>query len=74
MCDHKLPPVVRVSEHRDVERGDEYEWLRRHAGEYRGQWVALAGDRLVSSAPTLRELRARLPVETADRQPLIHRL
>ena len=67
-------PVVRVSEHRDVERRDEYEWLRRHAGEYRGQWVALAGERLVASAPSLRELRARLPVEAADRQPLIHRL
>jgi hypothetical protein len=67
-------PVVCVSEHRDVERGDEYEWLREHAGSYRGQWVALAGNRLVASAPTLRELRARLSAETVDRPPLLHRL
>lgn len=67
-------PVVRASEHRDVERIGEYEWLRRHADEYRGQWVALAGDRLLASASTLRELRVRLLVETAERPPLIHRL
>ena len=67
-------PVVRASEHRDVERRDEYGWLRHHAGEYRGQWVALAGNRLVAHAPTLRELRARLSAETIDRPPLLHRL
>ncbi len=29
----------------------EYEWLRRHREEYAGQYVALAGDRLVAHGP-----------------------
>jgi predicted DNA-binding antitoxin AbrB/MazE fold protein len=33
------------------ERKAELEWLDVHGGEYRGQWVALQGDALISHGP-----------------------
>ena len=40
-------------------------WMRAHAAEYRGRWVALKEGMLLASAPTARELRDQLPT-TAD--------
>lgn len=34
----------------------EYRWLREHAAEYAGQWVALEGDRLLSHGVDMREV------------------
>lgn len=68
------PPVVRFSERRDVDRRREFAWLREHASEYKGQWIAIDEHRLVAAAPTLRELRARLRELKLDRVPLLHRL
>lgn len=36
------------------------EWLKEHAEEYRGQWVALRNGELVAAAATARELRSRI--------------
>jgi hypothetical protein len=33
------------------------QWLRNHAEQYRGQWVAVSSGQLLGAAPTLSELR-----------------
>ena len=38
--------------------GPEYMWLREHAREYTGNWVALDGDRLVSHGTDVRRVHA----------------
>lgn len=45
------PPVARVT-HLPRARGldDSREWLREHAGEYKGQWVAVREGRLLGAA------------------------
>lgn len=35
-------------------------WLKEHASQYKGQWVAVHGSTLLGSAPTLRELYQRI--------------
>jgi hypothetical protein len=37
------------------------EWMRAHAVEYQGQWVALKDGVLLATAPTARELKDKLP-------------
>lgn len=52
------------------DRAREFQWLREHAKEYGGHWVALDGDRLVASGT-----RAKPVVLAARRSgvhPLIH--
>jgi hypothetical protein len=36
----------------------EYSWLREHAGEYAGEWVALDEDRLISHGTDVRQVHA----------------
>lgn len=68
------PPLVRASSRLGVDRSREFAWLREHAHEYRGQWVAINESGLVIAAPTLRELRDRLREYPLERPPLLHRL
>jgi hypothetical protein len=68
------PPVVKRVERRDVDRNREYEWLRAHGHQYRGRWVALDGDRMIASAPTLRELQEQLRAMALPNPPLLHRV
>lgn len=49
----ELKPMRRVP-HIDLTR--EMRWLKEHRHEYVGQWVALAGDRLLSYGPNAREV------------------
>lgn len=46
-----LPPIQSLKANR--------EWIRSHAVEYRGQWVALQEGRLIASASSVRELKAQ---------------
>ena len=68
------PPVVRRVPKRDVDRRQEYDWLRAHAREYRGSWVALVGGNLLACAPTLRELKEQLRTMDLSKPPLLHRV
>jgi len=68
------PPRVSVSVTRDADRRREYRWLRDHWQEYRGQWVALDGDRVVAAGISLKELRERLRALHLVTPPLVHRL
>jgi hypothetical protein len=51
-------PVVRaVRPARAKELGASRAWLREHASEYRGQWVAVRQGQLLGAAPSLETLR-----------------
>ena len=56
------------------DRQREFAWLREHSSDYRGQWVALVGDQLVTHSESfddvLREVKARRLAE----RPLFHRV
>jgi hypothetical protein len=69
-----VPPTVTRSSRKDIDRTRAYEWLRQHAREYSGQWVAVAEDGVVATAPTLKELKQRLDQIRPTQSPLIHRL
>jgi hypothetical protein len=50
-------------------------WLREHAHEYRGQWVALAGDCLIAHGPDRAAVRAAHEAAGLDAsQVLLHRI
>lgn len=67
-------PKVSTTKMTDMDRAREYEWLKSHERDYRGQWVAVDGDRLVLSAGSLKELIDELKRLNLARRPLIHRL
>jgi len=41
-----LPPIRRVAD--GIQRELEMQWISEHSHEYKGEWVALAGDRLIA--------------------------
>lgn len=53
------PPVVRRSQTPHIkELAATQEWFHKHAGSYRGQWVAVREGKLLAAAASLKELRA----------------
>jgi hypothetical protein len=68
------PPHITQVDERDVDRTREYRWLKANASRFRGKWVAVAGDELVLSTDTLKELLARLRDVPTSFEPLIHRI
>jgi len=65
-------PTTSTAAQRDRDRTAEYAWLREHAGEYSGQWVAVSGDVLLAAAKSLRELRRHLRAASPVSPPLVH--
>jgi len=57
----------------DPDRQLEYAWLRKHRDEYAGQYVALSGNQLVASAPSLKEL-FQLVAQTNAYRPFFVRI
>jgi hypothetical protein len=68
------PPYISRVDERDVDRTREYRWLKTNASRFRGKWVAVAGDKLVLSTDSLKELLARLREPQTPFEPLIHRI
>ncbi|MBN1461663.1 MAG: hypothetical protein JXA57_19195 [Armatimonadetes bacterium] len=66
------PRVRRVKEARTPSRQREREWLKLHAHEYRGQWVALAGERLLAAGPTFGEVLAQARATGEAARALVH--
>jgi hypothetical protein len=60
------PPTYRLSPARGFDRSAEIQWLREHADEYRGQWVALIGRELLGHSAELRDLMKHLRAEAPD--------
>jgi hypothetical protein len=68
------PPRITKIDERDVDRTREYHWLKENARRFRGKWVAVAGDDLVLSTDSLKELLAGLRNLPTSFEPLIHRI
>ena len=68
------PPEVRLGGARDVDRTTEYRWLDVHGSRYRGQWVAVLGDRLLAHSSDPKEMRAKLDAIRTDIPPLVVRV
>lgn len=66
------PPVVRPSAQLDIDRSDDFLWLRERAADYRRTWVAVSAGELLAHAPSLKELLAKLEALAPAREPLVH--
>jgi hypothetical protein len=66
------PPVVKRSALKDRPRDVEFAWLREHAREYPGQWLAVDGATLVGAAPRFKDLLASLSPAEREHGPLFH--
>lgn len=55
-----------------LDRTAEIRWLDSHGSAYRGEWVALSGDRLLGHSRSLQELRGMLERNPADQRPFLH--
>jgi hypothetical protein len=53
-------------------RQREENWLRRHAHEHEGEWVALLGDRLVAAGARLAEVRESVSAAGHEADVLLH--
>lgn len=68
------PPIVKKSDKQDTDRQKDYAWLRDHARDYTGQWLALDDGRLVAVAATLRDIRAKVKALRLNHPPLLHQV
>jgi hypothetical protein len=75
----RLHHVLRPYEARSVpggkhipDRRDTYEWLRRNADQYKGQWVAVLGSDLIAASPDLDEVLEAVKSAPLDALPLLH--
>ena len=67
-------PTITKLDVRDVDRTGEYRWLKKNGRNFRGKWVAVAGENLVLATDSLKELLARLEDIDTPVQPLIHHI
>ena len=65
------PRVVRTGPATGRPRKQEFAWLREHAAEYPGCWIALEGDRLLTADPDLKKVRAVVR-QSGVRDALLH--
>jgi len=66
------PPVaVALSTATGRDRRREFAWLKAHAHEYPGCWLAVDGDRLIAASPRLNEVD-RAAREAGVDQALLH--
>lgn len=70
--DHEDWANVRPSDH-DVDLSRELRWIEEHRAEYAGQWVAVRGDRLLSSGPDGREVYEAARA-AGDERPFVTRV
>jgi hypothetical protein len=68
------PPRIKRSDERDVDRSAEFRWIKTHAANYQGKWVALVEEKLVASSNSLKELLVQIDQLQFERRPLIHHL
>jgi hypothetical protein len=67
------PPVVTLRPDKRIRRLDkEYAWLRQHAREYPGCWLAIFEDRLIAADPDLANVLATVRQTPGAEEALIH--
>ncbi|MEO6192212.1 MAG: hypothetical protein ABIS20_04335 [Thermoanaerobaculia bacterium] len=62
---------LRFVDEREPDRTPEFQWLKTHSQDYRGQWVALAEDRLLAHSAEIQEVHAAVKAMTLNRRPLM---
>lgn len=68
-----LPPARSIpSRRKRASRERAYQWLDENEVRYRGQWIALAGEGFLASAPTLDELLEKIEPIDPENPPLLH--
>ncbi len=68
------PPRIKRIESNEVDRNQEYKWIKNESQKHAGRWVALDGDQLLAEAESLRDLRSKLQMMEHKRSPLIHHI
>jgi hypothetical protein len=69
------PPVARSTGESTGRRlDDEYAWIKAHADEYRGQWVAVHGSTLVGASADLTEVLAQVKAHPEYKRPLLQKI
>ena len=67
------PPVTRMAPARPGRSLDEdYAWLREHAREYPGRWLAVYQNELVSAAPDLKTVLVQMRADPRHQEALLH--
>jgi uncharacterized protein DUF5678 len=67
------PPKMRMrSDIKTRPLNQEWEWLRQHAHEHPGCWLAVLGDQLVAADPDGSAVRARAREVPGEDRPLIY--
>lgn len=66
------PPTYELIPADNRDRSDEIQWLKEHANEYRGQWVAVLENQLLAHSPVLRDLMRRLDEVAPGVPALLH--
>ncbi len=67
------PPVARVVPGRRGRNMDrEIAWLREHAGEYSGCWIAVYGEELIAADRQLAAVMAKLDESPVGEDALLH--
>lgn len=67
------PPVTRAVPGRQGRSLDQdYAWLREHAQEYPGCWLAVYQNDLISAAPELKTVLAQLRADPQHQEALLH--
>ena len=70
--DREEQPKVQPSD-RSIDLSRELHWIEEHRAEYAGQWVAVRGDRLLSSGSDGREVY-RAARAAGDERPFVTRV
>jgi hypothetical protein len=67
------PPEVRLGDRGSGRSRDlEHAWLREHAQEYPGCWIALLGDRMVAADPSVATVYAAMRDLPGGTEALLH--
>jgi hypothetical protein len=66
--------ILRVGGERGVDRAPDFQWLKDHSSEYRGQWVALFAGELLAHGKSLEDVTAQLEAHPSENRALLHRI
>ena len=66
--------ILRVGGERDIDRTPDFQWLKDHGDEYRGQWVALFGGELLAHGEDLEKVLSQLEDHPSGQRALLHRI
>ncbi|HEX3554822.1 MAG TPA: DUF5678 domain-containing protein [Thermoanaerobaculia bacterium] len=71
---HALRPVESrsVSEPRQPDRRETFQWIRENAWKYRGQWIAVLGSKLIAASPDFDQVYQAALANRQPEPPVLH--